>query len=521
MVDRALLQQKAMARLAALEAAMGEMEAARATFEGKAQAVSDELEKLHEQVEESNAEVQKQRRAIAGEEAKRRRRSGDRTPATRSIPNPDEQAEAAFDDAVNDVEERLQSARRAMARVHNETVRVRAGVDAAKASATTLCAAGRLADAKEARNEECSALTKLLGFETARGANHDVVLGFFSVIGLWRMRGVSRHLRRWCTAKLASLPRLMAVGGSYDPNPASDDPLVEVLDLSTLRWTSGGAVPALPDPRAGHGLCAFGDGRTVVAGGWNGGDPMLHLLKSALKWVRGAQAWAPLPDMVEEREGAAAVALPDGRAMVIGGWDSANQRPLASVEVLAPDGSGWSALAPMGTAREVAAAVVLPCGKVLVAGGKTARQADSAVKTAELWDPATGAWSDLPPMAQERQRAHCCVLPSGRVAVVGGCATDGRSRSDGEVFDPEARTWQRLPLTAHERIEHGLVAVAGGLLAIGGHPTAPNELFDEASGRWFELPHPMIEPRSLACLVPLPAAALAAAAAAAGAAAAP
>ena len=79
-----------------------------------------------------------------------------------------------------------------MARVHNETVRVRAGVDAAKASAATLCSAGRLAEAKEARNEECSALTKLLGFETARGANHDVVLGFFSVIGLWRMRRVRR-----------------------------------------------------------------------------------------------------------------------------------------------------------------------------------------------------------------------------------------------------------------------------------------------------------------------------------------
>ena len=118
-----------MARLAALETAMGEMEAARATFEAKARRVSDELQKLQEQVEESNLAIARERRAIIGEEAKRRRRSGDRTPATRSIPNPDEQAEAAFDDAVNETEERLQSARRAMARVHNETVRVRAGVD--------------------------------------------------------------------------------------------------------------------------------------------------------------------------------------------------------------------------------------------------------------------------------------------------------------------------------------------------------------------------------------------------------
>ena len=173
-----------MAQLAALEAAMGEMEAARAAFEAKAQVVSDELEKLQEQVEDSNSLIARERRAIIGEEAKRRRRSGDRAAVDRAPPNPDAEAEADFVDKVNDIEERLQSARRAMARVHNETLRVRAGVDAAKASATTLCSVERLADAKEARNEECSALTKLLGFETARGANHDAVLGFFSVVGL-------------------------------------------------------------------------------------------------------------------------------------------------------------------------------------------------------------------------------------------------------------------------------------------------------------------------------------------------
>ena len=37
-----------------------------------------------------------------------------------------------------------------------------------------------------------------------------------------------------------------------------------------------------------------------------------------------------------------------------------------------------------------------------------------------------------------------------------------------------------------------------------------DELFDEASGRWFELPHPKAEPRWQACVVSLPAAALAA-----------
>ena len=51
------------------------------------------------------------------------------------------------------------------------------------------------------------------------------------------------------------------------------------------------------------------------------------------------------------------------------------------------------------------------------------------------------------------------------------------------------------------------------LLAIGGaqQDGAPNELFDEASGRWFELPHPMAEPRMEAAVVSLAPAAAAAA----------
>ena len=56
-----------MSSLAALEAAMGEMEVARAAFEAKAQAVSDELEKLHERVEQSNLAVMAERRAVSGD----------------------------------------------------------------------------------------------------------------------------------------------------------------------------------------------------------------------------------------------------------------------------------------------------------------------------------------------------------------------------------------------------------------------------------------------------------------------
>ena len=77
-----------------------------------------------------------------------------------------------------------------------------------------------------------------------------------------------------------------------------------------------------------------------------------------------------------------------------------------------------------------------------------------------------------------------------------------------------------LPPMVHGRSGHGLIAVGGGVLAVGGGvnlQVLPAELFDEASGRWFELPHLMVEPRRDTCVVSLPAAALAQPAAAAAA----
>ena len=93
---------------------------------------------------------------------------------------------------------------------------------------------------------------------------HAAVLRAFSVVELWRLRRVCRAFHRWGTAALAAQPRVLAVGGREPDNELTAG--VEVLDLSTLRWSSGG-VPALPEPRERHGACVTADGRVVVVGG--------------------------------------------------------------------------------------------------------------------------------------------------------------------------------------------------------------------------------------------------------------
>ena len=112
-------------------------------------------------------------------------------------------------------------------------------------------------------------------------------------------------------------------------------------------------------------------------------------------------------------------------------------------------------------------------------------------------------------MAHKRSCAATCVLPSGRVAVVGGAGADGLVRTDGEVFDPVKREWEPLGAEmAHAHSNISAVAVVGGVLAMGGVPEIPPELYDEQTRRWLKLPHAMVEPRDGAGLVSVPVAAL-------------
>jgi hypothetical protein len=363
----------------------------------------------------------------------------------------------------------------------------------------------QLAAVREARNGSCSALLVTLG----HGPDADAaMLGDLSVAAVWRLRGVSRAFRGWCGSALAAMPRVVAVGGLQTIQGVETTVATAVsLDLATLAWGGGSTVPDLPGPCEAFSLGQLPGGRLVVAGGSaaiRGGNTPTAV---AYEWVPGRAVWTPLPPMDVARVYAAAAVLSDGRMLVAGGIDGDTDEIFASVEVLAADGSGWAALPPMAAARFGAVAGRLPGGQVIVAGGfgDGVTEPLTELASAELWDPATGAWAALPPMAQAREGAAGCVLPSGRVAVLGGEGMDDAAWG-AEAFDPVSRAWQPLPSPMPRDLVAGVaVAVAGGLLALGGHDHADAMLFDEESGRWFTLPIQMPMWRSGHRLTTIPA----------------
>jgi hypothetical protein len=513
----------AMARLAE---ALTAWEGHRAALEASTREVVAALAAVREHVRATNLGISRCREEVEMHKRRRlcvptgSRSSAAAAAAAASAPTVGDEAHVhvALHGAVASAEGELQVLAQALATVEVPVQRMRARVE-------PLLDAGPLAAAQEARNEECSALVRLMG--SAHLGEHEqsgaYILRSLSVVALWRLRRVSRSFRRWGTEALAAMPRPVVVGGRTRTghSTARVAAPTEALDMASLRWSSDIVVPSLGQPRAQHAMCGLPEGQITVVGG--GSDERAD--ETACRWRLGSNRWETLPSMSTPRAGAVAVALGDGRVLVAGGFDH-DDIDLASAEVLAADGNSWSMVAPMRTARYGAVGGLVPGGRVIVAGGckhdpdNDDYDGDDDIiddrdflATAELWDPVTNVWTELAPMATDRLHAAGCVLPDGRFVIVGGHNAEGVHR-DGEVYDCARNEWTPLPTPIGivggpptillSRLGAALVPVAGGMLILGGRP----ELWDEESQRWLELPHGMDTPRSSAAAMLLPVGAL-------------
>jgi len=185
----------------------------------------------------------------------------------------------------------------------------------------------------------------------------------------------------------------------------------------------------------------------------------------------------PVPSNVAG--GCALTPLADGRALITGGSDATTKMTTSTAEVFDPASKTWSAVTRMSIARDGHAAVRLPSGSVLVMGGNAL---SGTLSSSELYDPATGAWTTVGSVSRGTL-SPMTVLSDGRAAtiVADRFATTFPSF---ELFNPTTRTWSysEAPTLLHK--EPALAPLsAGGLLVMS---QAGVERFE--AGEWTELP---------------------------------
>jgi hypothetical protein len=306
----------------------------------------------------------------------------------------------------------------------------------------------------------------------------DPATGTFTAVGNMAER------RAFHSATLLPSGKVLIVGGwgfAYS-NTA------ELFDPATGTFTT---VPGtMSVARDLHRATLLSDGRVLITGGRG----VSGITATAELFDPETGTFTALPSMKQKRIDHTATLLPDGEVLIAGGIDGyafLGAKPTETVEVFDPVSATFTRLpSRMTSPRVYHTATMLPTGKVLITGGDTGtRYANSA----ELFDPATETFTALPnTMNSERYGHMATLLQDGTVLLAGGGNLyQGKNDNAAEIFDPATGIFTGLPPMTIERIwSSATLLLNGKVLFAGGHfnlvaksgATNTAELFDPGLG---------------------------------------
>jgi len=210
-------------------------------------------------------------------------------------------------------------------------------------------------------------------------------------------------------------------------------------------------------------------GKLYVMGGFDAAGNSLQSV-----WVFDGTAWSAGPRLPIGLDHTSAATL-DDRVYLAGGHSFGRD----SGRVFRLDGGSWTELAQMHHTRG-GHALVAAAGKLYAIGGNTAF---TNVAPAEIYDPSSNAWTDLPSLPAPRNHV------SGFVFGANVCVAGGRSPATTRVdcFNFENSSWVRLPDLPRATSGAGAATLDGGNAVILGGENAQETTISDQFAR---LPSP-------------------------------
>ena len=198
--------------------------------------------------------------------------------------------------------------------------------------------------------------------------------------GTWSPAGSMLEARDAHSATLLPDGRVLVAGGHHLGRIES----AEVYDPDTNAWA---LIERLPEPFLGHTAELLANGTVLVAGGDVPRGPGAVGSAHTALYDLAAGTWRMGPAMITARIGHGGTALRDGRILLTGGSEVGNpdNNVFVEAELYDPARATWLPAANLRTARAGHVSVLLADGRVLVACGTGTD--GLPVRTVELFDP--------------------------------------------------------------------------------------------------------------------------------------
>jgi len=260
------------------------------------------------------------------------------------------------------------------------------------------------------------------------------------------------------TATLLQNGKVLIVGGTSEHPLAS----AELYDPGTATFTLVGSMAVT---REGHTATLLKNGDVLVTGGCGENQPGAELFNA------GTQHFEPAGKMIAQRAGHTATLLPDGKVLLTGGTNRfrRDHKVSATAEIYHPNTGRFEATGSMTMVRYKHAALLLPDGNVLIVGGSDERDWQGQYNSAELYDTKLGAFSRLPDMQAKRFK-----LPHGIALQANGNALVSGGSGKIEVYDAKRKTFSAVAEFEEPHFYQTATLLKNGdVLIAGGYNTKP------------------------------------------------
>ncbi|NPD23630.1 Kelch repeat-containing protein [Corallococcus exiguus] len=272
-------------------------------------------------------------------------------------------------------------------------------------------------------------------------------------------------------------------------------------------WSSAGTLSSARAYVRGELLHS---GQVLAAGGYTVGEGDMAAKPVSELYDSATRVWTPTGSMTIGRREHTLTRLPSGKVLAVGGYTRITDiPPLATAELYDPATGTWTQTGSMALGRFGHEAVLLPSGEVLVVGGLVGKaNGGSPTATAELYNPATGTWRATASLPVSRRLHAAALLASGKVLVTGGTSSDFIPLGTTELYDPATGTWSATGSLVQPRSMHSLTVLASGQVLVAGGSNKTQlittaEVYDPATQSWREVGK-MVQGRTRAASVLLP-----------------